>query len=165
MHSNDEDGDNPYDTNFGTTHGIQMNPLSPHPPRTPRTSMAYSSGYDLPAPSPGHISATLDVESEEERVEEHLVKTRVRSEEVWREVLKSSSGRDKAFVCHPSASSAHCSNAIHYPQKLIQYSMKLYLLSHAAFRAKQTALKALGLLEKSILRRLNSTVSVLSLAR
>ena len=100
MHSNDEGGDSPYDTSFGTTHGIQMNPLSPHPPRTPRTSTAYSSGYDLPAPSPRHISAALDVEPEEERVDDHHAKTRVRSEDVWREIFKSSNGRDKAFVCH-----------------------------------------------------------------
>jgi len=99
MHSNDEDGIAPYDSSFGTTHGIQMNPLSPHPPRTPRTSTAYSSGYDLPAPSPSRIPATLDVEPEEERVEAHPAKTRVRNEEVWREIVKSSDGRDKAFVC------------------------------------------------------------------
>ena len=105
IHSNDEDGDSPYDSSFGTTHGIQMNPLSPHPPRTPRTSTAYSIGYDLPAASPRHISATLDAEPEEERVDDHLVKTPVRSEEVWREIVKSSNGRDKAFVCRTSTSS------------------------------------------------------------
>ena len=104
MHSNDEGGDNPYDSSFGAAHGIQMNPLSPHPPRTPRTSTAYSSGYHLPATSPRRISATLDVEPEEERVHDHPAKTQVRSEEVWREIVKSSDGRDKAFVCRASVS-------------------------------------------------------------
>jgi len=41
----------------------------------------------------------------------------------------------------------------------------LYLLGHAAFRARQSALRALGLLEKSILRRMNNAVSALSLTR
>lgn len=102
IHSNDEAGDSPYGSSFGAAHGIQMNPHSPHPPRTPRTSIAYSSGYDLPASSPKRISATLDVEPEEQRVDDHPAKTRVRSEEVWREIVKSSDGRDKAFVRHVS---------------------------------------------------------------
>jgi len=102
INSNAEDEDNPYHSNFDTTHGIQMNPLSPHPPRTPRTSTAHSSGYDISASSPRHIPAALDVEPEEERVHDHPAKTRVRSEEVWREIVKSSDGRDKAFVCHVS---------------------------------------------------------------
>ena len=55
---------------------------------------------------------------------------------------------------------------VHYDtQKLIQYSMKLYLLAHATFRGKRLALKALAPLERSILRRLNSTVSGLSMTR
>ena len=105
IHSNDEDMDVPYESSFGTTHGIQMNPLSPHPPRTPRTSTAFGSGYDLPTSSPRRISATLDVEPEEEHADDHPVKTRVRSEEVWREVVKLSDGRDKALVCYASLSS------------------------------------------------------------
>ena len=100
IHSNDEDGVSPYDLSFGTPHGIQMNPLSPRPPRTPRTSTTYSSGYELPAPSPKRISASLDVEPEEERVDDQPAKTHVRSEEVWREIVKTSDGRDKAFVCY-----------------------------------------------------------------
>ena len=76
-----------------------MNPHSPHPPRTPRTSTAYSSGFDPTLPSPKHISSTLDAEPEEERVHDHPAKTQVKNEEVWREIVKSSDGRDKAFVC------------------------------------------------------------------
>ena len=68
------------------------------------------------------------------------------------------------YVASPSHR-LHCSNVHHDPQKLIQYSMKLYLLGHATFRGKLSPLKALGPLEKSILRRLNSTVSSLSMTR
>ena len=100
IHSNAEDEDGPYHSTsgFDTTHGIQMNPHSPHPPRTPRTSTAYSTGYDPSAPSPKRISATLDTEPEEERVHDHPAQGRVKNEEVWREVVKSSDGRDKAFA-------------------------------------------------------------------
>lgn len=146
IHTNAGDEDNPYHPGFDTTHGIQMNPLSPHPPRTPRTSTAYSSGYDVSASSPKNITPALEIAEEEVHVHDHPAKARVRSEEVWREIFRASDGRDKAF-------------------KLIQYSMKLYLLGHATFRAKQSGLGALGPLEKSILRRLNSTASNLSMAR
>ena len=98
VHSNTEDEDNPYRSSFDTTPGIQMNPHSPHPPRTPRTSTVYSSGFDPSPPSPKHISSSLDVETEEQRVHDHPAKTRVKNEEVWREIIKSSDGRDKAFV-------------------------------------------------------------------
>ena len=100
MSSNAEDEDGPYHSGFDTTHGIQMNPHSPHPPRTPRTSTAYTNGCDMPESSPKQTSDTLDVEPEEERVHDHPAKTRVKSEEVWREIVKSSNGRDKAFVRH-----------------------------------------------------------------
>ncbi|KAF9779468.1 hypothetical protein BJ322DRAFT_1101703 [Thelephora terrestris] len=143
IHSNIGDEDGPYNPSFDTTHGIQMNPLSQHPPRTPRTSTAHSNGYDLSVPSPRHATASIDGEEEEERTHDHPAKTRIRNEEVWREIVKKSDGRDKAF-------------------KLIQYSMKLYLLCHATLRAKQSNL---GPLEKSILRRFSSTVSSLSMTR
>jgi len=119
IHSSAEDEDGPFHSNFDTTHGIQMNPHSPHPPRTPRTSTAHSSGHDLSASSPRHISAALDAEPEEERVHDHPAKTRVKGEEVWREIVKSSDGRDKAFVCHvsvppcPSFQCASCSPETH----------------------------------------------------
>ena len=43
--------------------------------------------------------------------------------------------------------------------------MKLYLLAHSTLRGNMSTLKSLGPLEKSILRRLNSTVSSLSMTR
>ena len=98
IHSNSGDEDSPYHSGFDTTHGIQMNPLSQHPPRTPRTSTAYSSGYDLSGPSPMQASTTLDIEEEEEHVHDHPAKAQVTNEEVWREIIKTSDGRDKAFV-------------------------------------------------------------------
>lgn len=100
IHSNAGDEDDPYHhPNFDMTQSIRMNPLSQHPPRTPRTSTAYSSGYDVPVPSPKHPSSTVDVEEgEEERTHDHPAQTRVRNEEVWREIVKTSDGRDKAFV-------------------------------------------------------------------
>ena len=104
IHSNVGDEDGSYHPSFDTTHGIQMNPLSQHPPRTPRTSMAHSSGYDLSVPSPRHTTASLDVEEEEEHTHDHPAKTRVRGEEVWREIIKTSDGRDKAFVRFASIS-------------------------------------------------------------
>ena len=85
------------------TSSFQMNPLSSHPPRTPRTSIMssashmYASDYD----SKDEVQATtVEAEdSEEEDTEkEDVAKSRVRREDVWRELLKTAVGRDKAFV-------------------------------------------------------------------
>ena len=104
IHSNVEDEDAPYRSGFDITHGIQMNPLSQHPPRTPRPSTVYSSGYDLPAASPRQPPTNPDVEEEEEHVDDHPARPRARNEEVWREIVKTSDGRDKAFVRRVSIS-------------------------------------------------------------
>ena len=94
-----------------------MNPLSPHPPRTPRTSIvspsdSYVYGSELYASTvslshqegkqekPAEVEEYTEeevAEDVEEQVSEAVVK-RVKAPEVWREVLKTSSGRDKAFV-------------------------------------------------------------------
>ncbi|KAF8741440.1 Peroxisomal biogenesis factor 11 (PEX11), partial [Rhizoctonia solani] len=66
---------------------------------------------------------------------------RVRPEEVWRDMIGSANGRDKAF------------------QKLIQYSLKLYLLFHARTFARLK--RGSGQLEP----RLRSTVAGFSLVR
>ena len=104
INTNVGDEDDSYHSNFGNAHGIQMNPLSPRPPRTPRTSTAYSSGYDVTSPSPRHIPASVEVETEEERVPDPPAEPRVRKEEVWKEIVKTSDGRDKALVCYVSVS-------------------------------------------------------------
>ncbi|QRW19578.1 peroxisomal biogenesis factor 11 [Rhizoctonia solani] len=71
---------------------------------------------------------------------------RVRPEEVWRDMIGSANGRDKAF-----------SNNLE--QKLIQYSLKLYLLFHARTFARLK--RGSGQLEP----RLRSTVAGFSLVR
>ena len=82
-----------------------MNPLSSHPPRTPRTSIVpnssstYSSGrYQN---SNEENREKVDIEDIEIDEEEEVVKSaerRIRKEEVWREMFLTSAGRDKAFV-------------------------------------------------------------------
>ncbi|KAI0637829.1 hypothetical protein C8Q77DRAFT_1048167 [Trametes polyzona] len=102
------------------TSSFQMNPLSSHPPRTPRTSIMSNGShifgtdiYDTKADAEDK-SQDIEVEdSEEEDEKPGSAKSRVRREEVWREMLKSANGRDKAF-------------------KLLQYSMKMYLVFHVA---------------------------------
>lgn len=85
---------------------FQINPLSMHPPRTPRTSLV--------TPRPKEEEAAEEEEEEEEEDEEELearAGKRVRKEEVWREVLATSKGRDKALVssthARPSCLSTH----------------------------------------------------------
>ena len=61
-------------------------------------SHAYASEYD----SKDDVQATtLEAEdSEEEDEKASVAKSRVRREDIWREVLKTAVGRDKAFVRH-----------------------------------------------------------------
>lgn len=92
-----------------------MNPLSPHPPRTPRTSIISSSssyvyGSDVYASTASQPESKSEERAEvEEYGEEEIAEDadevvgeaavkRVKAPEVWREVFKTSSGRDKAFV-------------------------------------------------------------------
>ena len=84
---------------------FQINPLSSHPPRTPRTSLLNAApGHDfMMAPLYG-AGGVLDIEEkpyeddvDSEKLEMQAGK-RVRKEEVWREMLATSTGRDKALV-------------------------------------------------------------------
>lgn len=82
---------------------FQMNPLSQHPPRTPRTSIISGShvyGGDIYTPKEEVIEQRGDLLAEEDEVEAvpETVKARVKPVEVWRELVKTSYGRDKAFV-------------------------------------------------------------------
>lgn len=104
-----------FGSSYNPSSSFQMNPLSPHPPRTPRTSIvspsdSYVYGSEVyassMAPSENKAEKRAEVEEYtedevaeevEEVVSEAAVK-RVKAPEVWREVLKTSSGRDKAFV-------------------------------------------------------------------
>jgi len=83
---------------------FQINPLSSHPPRTPRTSIvanssnAYSNGtYEKKEDAEERVDIEdIEIEDEEEKVK--VAEKRIRKEEVWREMFLTSAGRDKAFV-------------------------------------------------------------------
>ncbi|KAH9943081.1 uncharacterized protein BXZ73DRAFT_87502 [Epithele typhae] len=141
------------------TSSFQMNPLSSHPPRTPRTSImssashVYASDYESSkedATQLGEREPEADgyhTEDEEDEAKAAAAKSRVRKEEVWREVLKTAYGRDKAF-------------------KLIQYSMKMYLLFHVAL-ASSAAFKGRSRpgWETELTKRLTSAIAGFSLTR
>ena len=86
--------------------GFQMNPLSSHPPRTPRASIIsgtstgtyggsiYTPKEEAPRDEPPEDDVELD--REDEAVKKRA--QRIRKEEIWKEMLKTSQGRDKAFV-------------------------------------------------------------------
>jgi len=78
-----------YSAAFDTSASFTMNPLSSHPPRTPRTChSAAESGYEDKEGGGGCEEGTETGEGER----------RVREEDVWREMFLTSYGRDKAFV-------------------------------------------------------------------
>jgi hypothetical protein len=96
-----------YQPSFDTS-SFQINPLSPHPPRTPRTSLHASSSQHFASASiyedasevveeKGSLDAE-DVEIEEEDDKVRAAEKKVREEEIWRDIIVSSSGRDKLFV-------------------------------------------------------------------
>lgn len=83
---------------------FQMNPLSSHPPRTPRTSIMSRGngqlyGGDIYTPQEELIEQQGELMSDDEDdKEQQAAKRKVRPELVWHEMLKTSYGRDKAFV-------------------------------------------------------------------
>lgn len=90
---------------FDGNSSFQMNPLSSHPPRTPRTSIisttstthAYDSSIYV-TKDEADKSVVVDEEDDDNEEEAKAVKGKVRREEVWREMFLTSNGRDKAFV-------------------------------------------------------------------
>lgn len=85
---------------------IQMNPLSSHPPRTPRTSVTSSVKFGSEIytshemAEEAHIELSEDAETDEEDNKAHEeAKIRIRKEVVWQDMLTTANGRDKAFVC------------------------------------------------------------------
>lgn len=129
---------------FDVDSSFQMNPLSAHPPRTPRPSTATQSHfanttaglYDEMSENQETEKGVADdnadedeeVDEEGERVVE--AETKVGRHEVWRDMLVTSDGRDKAFVriAYFFASAAVLT---HFGrQKLVQYSIRVYLLLH-----------------------------------
>ncbi|KAF8528907.1 hypothetical protein BU17DRAFT_73160 [Hysterangium stoloniferum] len=138
---------------------FQINPLSSHPPRTPRTSVVTSAVHSYPqdlyvnteeSSDPRLVLSDGEDEEEEDDAQlEDRAGTRVRREEVWREVLATSTGRDKAL-------------------KLIQYSMRVYLLCHSGLRNSRWAVSSGAsrpTWEIAMLQRFDSTIAGLSLAR
>lgn len=84
---------------------FQMNPLSPHPPRTPRTSIianssnTYSDGKYLNSNEDNQEKVDVeDVEIDENEDKVKSAERRIKKEAVWREMFLTSAGRDKAFV-------------------------------------------------------------------
>ena len=90
-----------FDSALGNS--FQMNPLSQHPPRTPRVSIVSNShtyGGDIYTPQEEVIEQREDLFSEDgDEAAEKAAKAKVSSVEIWRELIKTSYGRDKAFVC------------------------------------------------------------------
>jgi hypothetical protein len=157
---------------FDTSLSFQMNPLSAHPPRTPRPSNAsttvQSFGSVLFESIEGEFGNPMlpleEAVEPEEKVAES--KPRVNKEEVWRDIVSSSNGRDKAFV----RISIHCliDLRLMFPifwQKLIQYSIRLSLFFHTTVRASNWIRFARPAWEDNAVERLNSTMKGLSSTR
>ncbi|KIK30513.1 hypothetical protein PISMIDRAFT_670548 [Pisolithus microcarpus 441] len=128
---------------FDVSGSFQMNPLSAHPPRTPRSSTSItptSSSHSRPLSAHfGSVNTSVYDEKEEDTqhtradaVQDHTAgddgdelayeldeedlrvkaaDNKVPPREVWRDILSTSYGRDKAF-------------------KVMQYSIRVYLLFH-----------------------------------
>ncbi|TFK29291.1 hypothetical protein FA15DRAFT_684789 [Coprinopsis marcescibilis] len=146
--------DSYYSPAYDTSASFQMNPLSSHPPRTPKTSIISNSSTSYQAPSSTgreekseqHIDVDEDdFDEEEERIK--LAEKRVMKEDIWREMFLTSNGRDKAF-------------------KLIQYSIRVYLLFHASVAGSRVLRAPRGLQwNLNLVKRLSSTASGLSFTR
>lgn len=121
------------------TSSFQMNPLSSHPPRTPRTSIISNGSHVLGSDvydsreDRDVTSQAFEVEESEDEDEmaQDTAKDRVRREDVWREMLKTAYGRDKAFVRPPLML---CSCVV------LLFSLKMKCLTdERALRAIETA--------------------------
>ncbi|KAJ7283831.1 hypothetical protein C8J57DRAFT_1293725 [Mycena rebaudengoi] len=141
-----------YSSSFDANSSFQMNPLSAHPPRTPRTSLSSSShvyGASIYETKEEPQEPPIEEEEELEEGTEKLrrAEARVRKEEVWREMFLTSNGRDKAF-------------------KLIQYSLRVYLLFHTSLGASRLLRRPTRPpWDKEMVTRLESTVDGLSFTR
>ncbi|KAJ3575166.1 hypothetical protein NP233_g1268 [Leucocoprinus birnbaumii] len=142
-----------YSAEFDTSASFTMNPLSSHPPRTPRTSIIANNNtahFGTNAYDEKEVDVTDAVEESEIDEEEDRVKvaeSRVRQEDVWREMFLTSYGRDKAF-------------------KIIQYSIRVYLLFHGRIATsrlwRRSQQSPIGL---ELVKRLTLTASGLSMTR
>ncbi|KAJ3890594.1 hypothetical protein GG344DRAFT_49164 [Lentinula edodes] len=138
-----------FSSQFDGSSGFQMNPLSSHPPRTPRVSVVSSHVYNSSAYEKDEVSSDLGAESIDEEDDERMkeAERRIRHEEVWREIVLTSNGRDKAF-------------------KIIQYSIKVYLLFHTSVTGSRLLRKSSKQhWEQELVKRLTSAASGLSFSR
>lgn len=93
-----------YSSPFDPSSSFHMNPLSSHPPRTPRTSIISHSPHSYNPTvyeSNEEIEEKVDAESvelDEEGDKVQAAEKRILKEEVWREMFLTSDGRDKAFA-------------------------------------------------------------------
>ncbi|KAF8897369.1 hypothetical protein BD779DRAFT_1667359 [Infundibulicybe gibba] len=137
-----------YSSSFDASSSFQMNPLSSHPPRTPRTSVMASSNtyiYDTKDEKEEHVEVEEELDGETDKMKE--VEHKIRKEDVWREMFLTSNGRDKAF-------------------KLIQYSIRVYLVFHTSLTGSRLLRRpARPPWEVELLKRLQSTASGFSLTR
>lgn len=147
---------------FDMSNSFQMNPLSAHPPRTPRPSTAAQSHYRNTSMSISVYDEKAEeeqdgetvnadkpdvdedevVELDEEDVRVKEAEKLVGAHEVWRDMFVTSNGRDKAF-------------------KLMQYSIRVYLLFHSKilFRSGKSAW------QREIVRRLLAAKNGFSFTR
>ena len=111
--------DAPYYSPSFDTSSFQINPLSSHPPRTPRPSQHSSVSYTPSRVSTyGNNNNTLTFEEKDdgsqpsaetqhdedgsalgESDQAKEVEKKILVNDVWRDMLVTSNGRDKAFVC------------------------------------------------------------------
>jgi hypothetical protein len=153
---------------------FQMNPLSSHPPRTPRTSIVpnssstYSNGKYKDSNEDNREKVDIeDIEIDEEEENVKSAERRIRKEEVWRELFLTSIGRDKALVRMMILSSCMLSEYYLLPnQKIIQFSIRLGLVFHSSLTTSRLLRRPTqSPLELAVLKRLQSTASGLSFGR
>ncbi|KAH9938416.1 uncharacterized protein B0H18DRAFT_1081093 [Fomitopsis serialis] len=132
---------------------FHMNPLSAHPPRTPRPSTGMGSSvygtevYHKLDETP-ETKTTYEEDSEDEDDKARAeAEGKVRKEEIWRDLFTTSNGRDKAL-------------------KIMQYSLRLYLVFHSGVTATSLLKnRKSSSWEADILKRFESTANGFSLTR
>lgn len=156
-------------SSFEPDQAFQMNPLSFHPPRTPRPSLTSQADmYSNLYPDREEKAAF----EQEERSDNHdsAIDTShiggfVRRSEVWRDIISTSVGRDKALVSMPSITGVKKWRLL---KKLVQYTFKSYLLLHRSLAGDMRRLnqaRTLRAWESVILTRITPAVAGISLTR
>ncbi|KAK0453324.1 hypothetical protein EV421DRAFT_1887642 [Armillaria borealis] len=138
-HDTDDDGQF-YSSVYDTSASFTMNPLSSHPPRTPRTSVVSSSSHH-------HYGSSIYTEKAEEEQQEDG-KLEVDIDYIWREMVLTSNGPRQGFR-----------------MKLIQYSIRMYLYFHKSFTGRLLRGGTRSPWEQGLVKRLESTVSGFSFSR